>query len=93
MFAAAAGIGLPVHDARERIRDDWAEGGRRRVVGAPHFFIGRDGFFCPTLEISRTGGRLTITDNGLDFEASSPTYWGSDRMSLGADGDGRVPYG
>ena len=62
------------------------------MVGAPHFFIGRDGFFCPTLEISRTGGQLTITDNGFDFEAFVSRAWGSDRMSLGADGDSRVPF-
>ena len=68
-IAAAAGIGLPVNDAQQQIRDDWAEGDRRGVIGSPHFFVGPDGYFCPTLNISRTDGQLTITDNSPAFEA------------------------
>ena len=68
-IAEAAGIGPPVHHAQEQIREDWADGERRGVIGSPHFFVGRDGYFCPTLKISRTGGQLSVTNNSPAFEA------------------------
>ena len=61
--------GYRYNDAQQQIRDDWAEGDRRGVIGSPHFFVGRDGYFCPTLKISRTDDQLSITDNSPAFEA------------------------
>ena len=48
---------------------DWHEGQRRGVQGSPHFFIGDEGFFCPTLEITRVGEHLRITSDPTRFEA------------------------
>ncbi len=48
---------------------DWHEGQRRGVQGSPHFFIGDESFFCPTLEITRVGEHLRITSDPTRFEA------------------------
>ncbi len=48
---------------------DWHEGQRRGVQGSPHFFIGDESFFCPTLEITRVGEHLHITSDPTRFEA------------------------
>lgn len=50
----------PSTAARDRVLADWAEGRRRGVVGSPHFFIGDDGFFCPSLQISGEHGDRRI---------------------------------
>jgi 2-hydroxychromene-2-carboxylate isomerase len=33
--------------------DDWNAGQARGVVGSPHFFVGGESMFCPTLDIAR----------------------------------------
>jgi hypothetical protein len=48
---------------------DWSEGKARGVVGSPHFFVGDENFFCPSLAISRRDGHLEITGNAEAFEA------------------------
>jgi predicted DsbA family dithiol-disulfide isomerase len=48
---------------------DWHEGQRRGVQGSPHFFIGDESFFCPTLEITRVGEHLQIASDATRFEA------------------------
>jgi hypothetical protein len=48
---------------------DWSEGKARGVVGSPHFFLGDENFFCPSLAISRRDGHLEITGNAEAFEA------------------------
>jgi predicted DsbA family dithiol-disulfide isomerase len=48
---------------------DWDEGRRRGVVGSPHFFLGPDGFFCPSLDIARVDGHLRIEFDRTAFEA------------------------
>ena len=60
-IAEAAGVALPQKCEVDRVRDDWDEGRRRRVIGSPHFFVGEQGWFCPVLDIHRIDGRLTIT--------------------------------
>ena len=67
-IAHDAGVAWPGRHQEEQIRADWAEGQRRGVIGSPHFFIGREGFFCPTLDIVRVNGELQITDDGPAFE-------------------------
>jgi predicted DsbA family dithiol-disulfide isomerase len=68
-IARAHGLGrLGVVD-RASIIADWEEGRRRGVQGSPHFFVGGEGFFCPTLEIARVGDRLQITRDPARFEA------------------------
>ena len=55
-------------DARTGVLDDWVEGQRRGVVGSPHFFVGDDGFFCPTLEIRLEDGRRRVRIDTRRFE-------------------------
>jgi 2-hydroxychromene-2-carboxylate isomerase len=46
----------------QQIRNDWAEGVHRGVVGSPHFFSPDGGYFCPSLDVSRDdAGHLHVT--------------------------------
>jgi len=67
-IAQAAGMELPHHHDQDQVRADWAQGQQRGVIGSPHFFIGRHGYFCPTLDITRVDGQLRIADNRAVFE-------------------------
>jgi len=50
----------------QRVRDDWAEGVGRGVVGSPHFFTSDGGFFCPALDISRDQhGHLNVATDDM----------------------------
>jgi hypothetical protein len=51
------------------VRSDWEEGRIRGVLGSPHFFLGRDGYFCPAFDITRVGGQLHIATDVVAFEA------------------------
>jgi len=62
-IAESHGMGLPHNCEVDRVRDDWAEGRQRGVVGSPHFFAGSTGWFCPALRIERVGGELRINDD------------------------------
>jgi predicted DsbA family dithiol-disulfide isomerase len=62
-IAASAGIGLPEHTEQDRVRDDWAEGQRRGVLGSPHFFVGSHDYFCPSLRIDKVDGQLRVANN------------------------------
>ena len=51
------------------VHRDYEVGKSRGVLGSPHFFIGDDGFFCPSLDIGHdTDGKLTaqFDSEGLD---------------------------
>jgi predicted DsbA family dithiol-disulfide isomerase len=48
-------------------RADYAEGRARGVIGSPHFFVGSEDFFCPTLEIERVDGHLSISFDAEGF--------------------------
>ena len=61
--AETAGVPLPHNCEVDRVREDWAEGAARGVIGSPHFFVGPDGWFCPALAITRTDGSLHIANN------------------------------
>ena len=58
----------PVTVDRTSIDGDWEEGRRRGVEGSPHFFLGAQGFFCPSLEIGRVDGHLRIGFDPTRFE-------------------------
>jgi predicted DsbA family dithiol-disulfide isomerase len=66
--AVAAGIESPIAAPRQ-VLADWEEGRRRGVVGSPHFFVRHEGYFCPSLDISRVHGRLRVTSNPAIFDA------------------------
>jgi hypothetical protein len=61
-------LGPPHPSARRHVLADWAEGRRRGVVGSPHFFVGDDSFFCPTLQIDRRDGRRYIRIDSKRFD-------------------------
>jgi predicted DsbA family dithiol-disulfide isomerase len=68
-IASDAGIDLPATDARQLVLDDWHEGQRRGVIGSPHFFVGGESFFCPSLKIDRVEGHLHITSDPAVFDS------------------------
>ena len=63
------GIGGVSQVDDEAIEQDWQEGQRRHVVGSPHFFVGDDDVFCPTLEITHPDGKLHIEIDRAGFES------------------------
>ena len=62
-IAAAASIDGPNSRYDDEAHADWEEGKRRGVIGSPHFFIGDQSWFCPTLDISHVDGRLSVRTN------------------------------
>jgi predicted DsbA family dithiol-disulfide isomerase len=61
-------LGPPDPGARRHVLADWSEGHRRGVVGSPHFFVGEESFFCPSLQIERQDGRLDIRADPQRFD-------------------------
>lgn len=59
-IATALGVPPPCDGARAQVLDDWHEGQARGVIGSPHFFVGGEGWFCPSLDIRRVEGHLVI---------------------------------
>jgi predicted DsbA family dithiol-disulfide isomerase len=59
--AADAGVPTPFDD-HAAVLADHAEGVERGVIGSPHFFLpAGDGFFCPSLDVSRDeAGQLHV---------------------------------
>ena len=53
-----------------RLTADWEEGRCRGVVGSPYFFLGREGFFCPSLDIERVDGHLRSRSTGAASRSS-----------------------
>ncbi|HEX4819170.1 MAG TPA: DsbA family protein [Acidimicrobiales bacterium] len=66
-IAESAGMGLPHNCEQDRVRDDLAEGRDRGVIGSPHFFIGDADYFCPTLDITHSDGRLLVARDRTTF--------------------------
>ena len=56
-----------VRAAEADVRADYAEGCARGVIGSPHFFVGSEGFFCPTLALERVDGHLTVAFDADGF--------------------------
>ncbi len=67
-IAATHGLDAPEVEDRDAVTADLAEGRRRGVEGSPHFFLGSEGFFCPSLEITRVAGHLQIAFDPARFE-------------------------
>lgn len=67
--AAEHGVVGPFDDTTAVLADH-AEGVARAVIGSPHFFTGGDGFFCPSLNVSRDPeGALHVEVDSAAFEA------------------------
>jgi predicted DsbA family dithiol-disulfide isomerase len=67
----AAEVGVtpdPTSHGRSHVLADWREGRQRGVIGSPHFFVGDEGFFCPSLDIERVDGVLQVAFDRPRFE-------------------------
>ncbi len=51
-LARDLGVAMPDEPDRADVESDWHEGGRRGVLGSPHFFCGDTDVFCPSLDIT-----------------------------------------
>ncbi len=67
-IATANGLDVPEVGDRDAIMADLDEGRGRGVDGSPHFFLGSEGFFCPSLEITRVAGHLQVAFDAARFE-------------------------
>ena len=64
-IAARHRVPVPDIDSqRQEIIEDWNAGKARGAIGSPHFFVGDEGFFCPTLNIQHdeTGFQISIDE-------------------------------
>lgn len=52
---------------RSALLMDWEAGKQRGVKGSPHFFVDEGDFFCPSMTIERTDGRLDIEFDAEGF--------------------------
>ncbi|MGP0108134.1 MAG: DsbA family protein [Acidimicrobiales bacterium] len=52
-LARDLGVVMPYDTDRADVVADWHEGGRRGVLGSPHFFCGDTDVFCPSLDITK----------------------------------------
>jgi hypothetical protein len=67
--AAEHGVAPPFDDPAPVIADH-AQGVERGVIGSPHFFTGGNGFFCPSLDVSRDAeGSLHVAFDSTAFKA------------------------
>lgn len=67
-IATASGLDVPEVGDRVAIMADLDEGRRRGVQGSPHFFLGAESFFCPSLDITRVHGHLQVAFDATRFE-------------------------
>ncbi len=65
----SSGAGGSATDAEDAVRNEHAEGVARSVEGSPHFFVGGESRFCPSLEIERDDAGLHITHDADAFES------------------------
>jgi HSP20 family molecular chaperone IbpA len=59
------------------VRADHAAGQARGVDGSPHFFTpsGND-FFCPSMDIERTGDSIEVTFDAAGFDRFTAAVFG-----------------
>ncbi len=51
------------------VRNEWADGRSRGVLGSPHFFVEGESLFCPVLDIRRIDEALVVKVDEQAFEA------------------------
>jgi predicted DsbA family dithiol-disulfide isomerase len=58
---ARHGVVVPdVGAAAATAQVDWERGHARGVIGSPHFFVGDEGWFCPSLRVSSRDGAFDV---------------------------------
>ena len=70
LVGVASDLGVPNAGPAddEAVRESWAQGRDRGVIGSPHFFTSSAGFFCPALDIQKVDGRFRISLDETAFE-------------------------
>lgn len=68
-LADSYGLGPVMASDLSQVEEDWDEGRRRNVAGSPHFFLGDDDVFCPTLRITKPDGQLHVEIDQPEFDA------------------------
>ncbi|MGZ4767289.1 MAG: DsbA family oxidoreductase [Ilumatobacteraceae bacterium] len=58
------------------VRNQWADGRARGVLGSPHFFVDGESLFCPVLDIRRVDGALVVKVDEQAFEAFATRCFG-----------------
>ncbi|MBM3674000.1 MAG: disulfide bond formation protein DsbA [Actinobacteria bacterium] len=67
--AARAGVEPASPAEREAlVRVDYDAGRARGVLGSPHFFVGGEGWFCPSLHIEQRDGVFHVTEDPVAAE-------------------------
>jgi len=74
-IAREHGVHLRAGD-RMQVLDDWEVGRRRGVVGSPHFFVGDDGYFCPSLLIRQRDSAIGVTMDDARFDRFADRCFG-----------------
>jgi predicted DsbA family dithiol-disulfide isomerase len=67
-------VPLEATAAQAAVRADWQRGKARGVKGSPHFFVGAQDWFCPSLRIDKHDGnyRVSLEQESVDnFYASA----------------------
>jgi predicted DsbA family dithiol-disulfide isomerase len=64
----AHGVPSPTDDDERAVRDDFAEGQRRQVVGSPYFITADGEFFCPSLAIQHDAEGFQVHFDPAGFE-------------------------
>jgi predicted DsbA family dithiol-disulfide isomerase len=73
--AEAHGVGEPA--PQQVVEEEWASGRARGVDGSPHFFTGRDGFFCPAFDVSKSDGDLRVEADPDGFDRFLASCFGA----------------
>ena len=85
-IARSFGLDHPGSGAERTVRDDWHEGRGRGVLGSPHFFVGGQSFFCPSLTIGHVGDSLRVTPDREGWAAFMASVFGGSPRDFGAAG-------
>jgi predicted DsbA family dithiol-disulfide isomerase len=64
----AHGVAAPTRADHAAVRDDYADGQSRGVLGSPHFFTANNSFFCPSLEIRHDDGHYAVSFDSDGFQ-------------------------
>ena len=84
-IADAVGISGATPQDAAAVSTDLERGRARGVVGSPHFFVGVDGFFCPSLDIQRDqDDNLQVAFDPTGFAAFTGRCFGELNGGTGA---------
>jgi 2-hydroxychromene-2-carboxylate isomerase len=86
-IADSLGITGATPEDAAAVTADLEEGRSRGVVGSPHFFVGSDGFFCPSIDIHRDADdHLQVAFDPAGFAAfTDQCFVGAGRLDAVAD--------